>query len=194
MRRLYRVKRSDFWIAMAALLGVLGAGVMAGVVIGIVLSMVWLVYVSAVPAMPVLGLQPDTRVFRSVQTFPDGRTYPGVLVLGFDAGLFFIDADALQDRIRQEAQAARPPLTLVVVDFEGVNYIDSQGSDAVDRIRDLAQSHGAELRLARVKPAILEVLAADGVVDRLGDGGITSTVYDAVADRVATRHGGNGSG
>ena len=186
MRRLYRVKRSDFWIAMAALLGVLGAGVMAGVVIGIVLSMVWMVYVSAVPAMPVLGLQPGTRVFRSVQTFPDGRTYPGVLVLSFDAGLFFIDADALQDRIRQEAHDASPPLTLVVVDFEGVNYIDSQGSDAVARVSDLAQAHGAELRLARVKPAILEVLTADGVVDRLGERGVSGTVYDAVADRVAT--------
>jgi SulP family sulfate permease len=185
MRRLYRVKRSDFWIAMAALLGVLGAGVMAGVVIGIVLSMVWMVYVSAVPAMPVLGLQPGTRVFRSVGTFPDGRTYPGVLVLGFDAGLFFIDADALQDRIRQEAHDASPPLTLVVVDFEGVNYIDSQGSDAVARVNDLAQAHGAELRLARVKPAILDVLTADRVVDRLGDRGVSGTVYDAVADRVA---------
>jgi MFS superfamily sulfate permease-like transporter len=148
--------------------------------------MVWMVYVSAVPAMPVLGLQPGTRVFRSVGTFPDGQTYPGVLVLSFDAGLFFIDADALQDRIRQEAHDASPPLTLVVVDFEGVNYIDSQGSDAVARVSDLAQAHGAELRLARVKPAILEVLTADGVVDRLGERGVSGTVYDAVADRVAT--------
>ena len=64
MRRLFRVKRPDFWIAVAALLGVLSAGVLAGVIIGIALSIGWLVYVSATPAMPELVRQPDTQVFR----------------------------------------------------------------------------------------------------------------------------------
>src|SRR4029077_14513252 len=53
LRRLYRVKRFDFWIAAAAVLGVLSAGVLAGVVIGIALSLVWLVYVATAPGMPV---------------------------------------------------------------------------------------------------------------------------------------------
>lgn len=185
MRRLHRVKRSDFWIAMAALIGVLSAGVMAGVVIGIILSMVWLVYVSAVPNMPVLGLQPGTHVFRSVEAFPDSRTFPGLLVLGFDAGLFFVDADALKDRLRSAAHGAEPPLTLVVIDCGGVNYVDSQGSEAIGNLLDLVRSHGAQLRLARVKPPVLEVLAADGVVDRLGESGIRATVYDAAVELIS---------
>ncbi len=62
MRRLFRVKRPDFWIAVAALLGVLSAGVLAGVIIGIALSIGWLVYVSATPAMPVLVRRRGTQV------------------------------------------------------------------------------------------------------------------------------------
>ena len=108
MRRLYRVARVDFWIAMAAILGVLSGGVLAGVMIGIALSVVWLVYVSAAPYMPELGRKPGTQVFRSVDEYPDSETYPGLLVLGFDAGLFFASADSLQDRLRELALDADP--------------------------------------------------------------------------------------
>ena len=52
-RRLRRVKRFDFWIAVAAILGVLSGGRARGVVIGIVLSLVWLINVATRPAMPI---------------------------------------------------------------------------------------------------------------------------------------------
>src|SRR6185437_14130329 len=54
LRRLHRVARSDFWIAAAAIVGVLSAGVLAGVVIGVVLSLGWLIYVTTRPPMPLL--------------------------------------------------------------------------------------------------------------------------------------------
>ena len=73
LRRLRRVKRFDFWIAIAALLGVLSAGVLLGVVIGIVLSLGWLVYVATSPSMPLLGRQPGTQVFRDLESIPRTR-------------------------------------------------------------------------------------------------------------------------
>jgi len=184
MRRLFRVKRVDFWIAVAALVGVLSAGVLAGVLIGVALSIGWLVYVSAVPDMPVLGRRPGGQAFRSIAAYPDGETYPRVLVLGFDAGLFFIDADALEDRLRTHAHEAEPKLEVVVLDFEGVNYIDSQGSGTIGEILGLAKNYGAELRLARVKPTVLEILDADGVVERIGRARIYDTTYEAIEDRI----------
>ena len=74
-------------------------------------------------------------------TSDDGETYPGLLVLGFDAGLFFIDAGALEDRVRELAHEADPKLQVVVLDFEGVNYIDSQGAEKVGDILDWSRSH-----------------------------------------------------
>ena len=63
--------------------------------------------------------------------------------------------------------------------------MDSQGSEAIGNVLDLVRSHGAQLRLARVKPAVLEVLAADGIVDRLGESGIRATVYDAAVELIS---------
>ncbi len=184
MRRLFRVKRTDFWIAIAALIGVLSAGVLAGVVIGIALSLGWLVYVSAVPRMPLLGREPGGRAFRGLDAHPDGETVPGVIIVGFDAGLFFIDSDALEDRIRDLAHEAEGSVNVVVIDFEGVNYIDSQGSANVGAIVDLARNHDVDLRLARVKPQVLEVLDRDGVVERLGASSVFGGVFEAVEDRI----------
>lgn len=183
MRRLRRVARVDFWVAVAAIGGVLTAGVLAGVLIGVALSLVWLVYINATPEMPVLGLQPGTQVFRSVERYPDGETYPGLLVIRFDAGLFFASADALEDRLRELAQGAATRYDTLVISFEGVDFIDSQGSEKLGEILRLADTYGAEVRLARVKPNVLGLLHLDGVIDALDDR-IYGNVYEAARDRI----------
>ncbi|MGI9622632.1 MAG: SulP family inorganic anion transporter, partial [Acidimicrobiales bacterium] len=182
MKRLRRVARADFWIAMAAILGVLTSGVLAGVIIGVALSLGWLVYIVVTPRMPVLGRRPGTQVFRSVSDYPDGESYPGLLVLRFDAGLFFATSDALEDRLRELAQGADPRLHTVVISFEGVDFIDSQGADKLVELLELADAYGAELRLARVKPAVLELLDRAGAIDKLGEDKIFGNVYNAVDD------------
>ena len=184
MRRLWHVKRSDFWIAIAAILGVMAAGVLAGVIIGITLSLGWLVFVAADPNMPVLGRKPGTQIFRSIDEFPDGETYPGLLVVRFDSGLFFASADSLQDRLRELALDADPAFDTVVVNFEGINFIDSQGSHKVAEILKAATVYGAELRLARVKANVFGVLQRDGIIDAVGEDHIYGNVYESVADRM----------
>ena len=74
--RLQRVSRVDFWIAVAALVGVLSAGVLFGIIIGIALSLGWLVYLSTRPAMPLLGREPGTQVFRDIDLNPADETFP----------------------------------------------------------------------------------------------------------------------
>jgi anti-anti-sigma factor len=187
MRRLRHVARTDFWIAIAAILGVLGAGVLAGVMIGIVLSIFWLIYVSAAPNVPELGREPGTQVFRSMDEYPECETYPGLLVLRFDAGLFFASADALVDRLRELILQADPPLHTIVLDLEGVNFIDSQGSETVNELVKAAQNYDVELRLTRVKQEVLALLRRDGVIERLGESHVYGNVYEAAADRITEK-------
>jgi anti-anti-sigma factor len=184
MKRLYRVARVDFWIAIAAILGVLTAGVLAGVIIGVLLSLGWLVYIASNPNMPMLGRRADTQVFRSLEDHPEDETYPGMLVMRFDAGLFFASSDALEDRLRELAQEADPKIDTIVLSFEGIDFIDSQGSDTLAQILQLASVYGAEIRLARVKPPVLELLRRDGVIDTLGRDHVYGNVYEAAEDRI----------
>jgi len=100
------------------------------------------------------------------------------------AGLFFASSDALEDWLRELALGADPPLHTVVLDFEGVNFIDSQGSHQVDDLVERVAYYGVELRLTRVKVQVMEVLRRDGVIDRLGESHIYGNVYDAAADQI----------
>ena len=194
LRRLYRVKRFDFWIAAAAVIGVLSAGVLAGVVIGIALSLIWLVYVATAPGMPLLGREPGTQVFRDVAEHPGDETFPGIGVLRLDGGLFFATADALEERIRALVSDHEEPLHALVLDFEAVSLVDSQGAAKLGELLDFADSAQLELRLARLKPMVAEVLEKDGVLQRLGLGRIHGNVHRAVeaqlaADRAAAPPG-----
>jgi len=167
MRRLARVKRFDFWIAIAAIAGTLIFGVLTGVLIGIALSVIWLISVATRPRMPLLGRERGTQVFRDLDEHPADEQFPGVVVLRLDGGLFFATSDALEDRVREVA-LSMPDMTGVVLDCEGIDFIDSQGCSKVREILDLTEQAGVTLRLARVKPEVADLLRRDGILDRLG--------------------------
>jgi SulP family sulfate permease len=187
MRRLWRVKRVDFWIAVAAIVGVLSAGVLAGVVIGVVLSMAWLIHASANPETPVLGRHPGSTAFRSLEEYPDGETYPGLLIMRIDGALLFVTTDVVEDRLRQAVLSSEEPISAVVIDFAGVNFIDSQGSAKLEQIATLAEHAGISLRLARIKPGVLGVLRADGVTERIGEERMHSNIDQAVQTELKSR-------
>ena len=184
LRRLYRVTRFDFWVAAAAIVGVLSAGVLAGVVIGVCLSLGWLVYVATSPPMPLLGRQAGTQVFRDLDENPSDETFTGIAVLRMDGGLFFATAEALEQRVRDLAEGDHDRRALVI-DLEGVNFIDSQGAAKLTEIHDLTEADGVTLRLARVKPQVYAVLQADGVIDRIGADHIHGNVHRAVEAQLA---------
>jgi len=179
MRRLARVKPFDFWIALAALVGALVFGVLAGVMIGIGLSLLWLVSVATRPPMPLLGRERGTHVFRELSVHPDDERIDGIAVLRLDGGLFFATSDALEDRVREVALTSAS-VTAIVLDCEGIDFIDSQGTSKMGEILDLTDQANVTLRLARVKPGVLEVLGRDGFCDRLGDQRVHGSVQHAV--------------
>ena len=184
MKRMWRVSRPDFWIAVAAILGVLSAGVLTGVLIGVVLSLGRLIYLSTTPRMPELGRATGTQAFLDVDEHENLETYPGIMILRFDAALFFATAANFEDGIRNHAHDADPAMQTLVLDFEGVDFIDSQGSDQLREILDLGSSHDIEVRVARIKSPVRRLLQRDGVIDVLGPDKIYGNVYEAVADLI----------
>jgi high affinity sulfate transporter 1 len=185
IRRLHRVARFDFWIAIAAILGVLSVGVLAGVAVGVALSLAWLIYVATSPRMPVLGREPGTQVFRELDDHPGDETFSGIGVVRLDSGLFFATAEALDSRVRAVIQESDPRLHALVLDLEGVDFVDSQGAAKLAELHEVAGADGVTLRLARAKPQVVATLEADGIVAALGDDHIHGNVHEAVEAQLA---------
>ena len=151
--------------------------------VGIGLSLLWLISVATRPPMPLLGREPGTQVFRELDEHPEDESLPGVVVLRLDGGLFFATSDALEDRIREVALSA-PEVTGIVLDCGGVDFIDSQGSAKLRELTELTERAGVTLRLARVKPAVRELLRRDQVLDRIGGQRIHGNIRQAVEAQI----------
>jgi sulfate permease, SulP family len=185
MRRLFRVQPFDFWVAIAAIVSTLAFGVLAGVLIGIGLSLLWLVGVATHPSIATLARKANTSVFRDVSEHPGDERVPGVVVIRMDGGLFFATSDALEDRVREIIHST-PDLTGIVLDCAGINFIDSQGSAKMNDLVTLARDSEITLRFARVKAAVSATLARDGVLQRIGADNIHGNVSTAVQAQLDT--------
>jgi sulfate permease, SulP family len=131
----------------------------------------------------VLGRQPGTQVFRDLADNPADETFPGIAVLRLDSGLFFATAEALDNRIRSSMRDGE--LHALVLDLEGADFVDSQGAAKLSELHEVAQTDGVTLRLARVKPQVLAVLDADGMVATLGADRIHGNVHQAIEAQLA---------
>jgi SulP family sulfate permease len=134
LKRIYRLNRSEFWVGIVALLGVLTFGTLQGVLTGLMLSLLVLIARSSRPDIPVLGRWPGTKVFHRLNENPDSETYPGLVIIRFDGPLYFATANALRDKVREVTTDVAPPVTMVLIDMEGVNYIDLEGCDMLNEI------------------------------------------------------------
>lgn len=179
LRRLARVQRFDFWIAIVALVSTVLVGVLAGVLVGIGLSLLWLISVTTRPSLPLMVRERGTQVFRELGEHADDEAEPDIAVIRIDGGLFFATADALEDRVREVAEA-NPGLSAIVIDCGAITIVDAQGAATLHEILALAQDQGVTVRLARVKPSVRATLARDGVVDRLGPDRLHGSVHRAV--------------
>ncbi len=186
LRRLRRVAITDFWIAAAAIVGVLSAGVLTGVVIGVALSLVWLIYVATSPRIPLLSREPGTQVFRDAEEHPEDERFDGMIILRLDFGLSFATAEALEERIRERIEVEQQPRA-VILDFAGVDFIDSQGSEKLGELHRLTEASDATLRLARIKPQVRAMLDDDDVLDQIGQDHIHGNVYEAVEAELHVR-------
>jgi sulfate permease, SulP family len=180
MKRLLSVKRAEFIIALAALLGVLTFGVLQGVVIGVALSLIWLVYVSYRPNIAELGRRVGADGFVDVAHDPAAETEADLVILRFDGGLYFVNSGTLGDRLREIRVRSPGKLKGVILSMEGVDYIDAEGADALKEIAQAGLDHEIELHLARVKAAVIDVLKRDGIVELIGPGHIHDNIAAAV--------------
>ena len=114
LKHLWRGDRTEFFVAIAAIVGVLGQGLLRGVMIGAIISLVLLIRRASRPHVAFLGRIPGTRRFSDRERHPDNELIPGVLIFRPESGLIYFNMDHVRDtivdRVRAEttrAQAGR---------------------------------------------------------------------------------------
>ena len=156
LRTAWRYDRADALALVATAAGVLALGVEAGVVVGVALSMGALIWRASRPHIAVLGRIPGTEHFRNIDRYT-ADTAPGLLLLRVDAGLFFGNVEAVNERIEDEI-AARPCTRHLVLVLSAVNAIDTSALFALAELNAMLRTRGIGLHLSEVKGPVMDRL------------------------------------
>jgi anti-anti-sigma factor len=151
--------RPDFIAAVAALLGVLVFETLPGLFIGIGVSILLLVYRASRPHIAVLGRAGADSPFEDVERNPEAAAVEGIVILRIESGLFFANADAVRESIREKA--ADPDVGAVVLDAETIPFIDFTAAHMLIGLGHDLQRHGTRLVLARQIGQVRDVLTTE---------------------------------
>jgi SulP family sulfate permease len=177
--RYYRVNRADWVFFMGAGLGILFFGIIQGILIGVVLSLLLLIARASRTSVRRLGYDPDSGTYHVVAR-PDGlETTPDVLIVRIDGPLFFADADRFRSRIQELAREDGSP-TGAVIDADAVQLTDTDGADILIQVARELESQDTSLALARVHPPTLALWRRAGPVEVVGEDAVSERVRDAV--------------
>jgi sulfate permease, SulP family len=177
-RRYYRVNLADWVFFIGAMIGILCVGIIAGILIGVVLSLLLLIGRSSRTSVRELGRERATGNYHDAARHEGLETIPGIIVVRVDGPLFFADADRFRTRVKDLAREDRE-LVGVVLDAEAVHLTDTDGADIVIQVARELKARGVSLLLARVHPPVLALWRRAGVTDVIGD-----RTFESVADAV----------
>jgi high affinity sulfate transporter 1 len=186
VRRLLRMDKVDATLSLAAFLGVVVFGVLQGIVVTIGLSLLAFVIRSWRPYRAELGRVPGLRGYHDLSRNPLASRIPGIVIVRFDAPLFFANGATFDDWVRASVQAAGPGVHTVILASEPITDIDTTAIDELVELDDYLAAHGIRLLFAEMKDPVRDVLRRYGMSERFTPDRFAPTVGAAVDDLTGT--------
>jgi len=181
MKTLWRLQRADFVLMVLTAVGVIAIGMLPGIVIAVVLSLLDVARRSTTPHTAVLVRVPGTDTFRDSDIFGDGGAIPGLLIYRFDAPLFFANVSVMEDQLTSLVKEADPPIEWVLIDAESIPDMDTTALQGLGELLEDLSEAGITVVFARLRQAVRDLLDAAGLIDVIGEDNIYLEVGDGVA-------------
>jgi high affinity sulfate transporter 1 len=166
-RAILKIRRMEFFWALAAFAGVVLLGTLKGIIVAIVVSLVGLAYLSANPPLYLLGRKPGTNVFRPrAREHPEDETFSGLLLLRLEGRVFFANAERVREKMRPLVAEGNPQV--VALDLSGVPDLEYTALKMVIEAEKRQREHGIMLWLVGLNPEVLRVVQNSELGETLG--------------------------
>jgi MFS superfamily sulfate permease-like transporter len=180
LRRLWHYHRSEFLVAIAALLGVLGAGLLKGVLVGAIISLVLVLRRGSTPHVAFLGRIPGTRRFSDLARHTDNEPIPGALPLRVESPILYFNAEHVFDTVLARVDAATEPLRLAIWDMSTSPAVDLGGARMILNLQRELSRRGIGLRIVNAHSSVRDMLRLEDVDDVVGTIDRFTTLPNAV--------------
>ncbi len=180
LKQLWLSDRPEFVVAIAAFIGVLTFGLLRGVMIGAVISLVQLAHASSHPHVALLGRIPGTRRFSDRERHPDNELIPNVMIFRPESGLVYFNIDNVYDAILSRVRAERTTPKLVVVDLSAAARVDLQSAHTLAAMASELTSKGIRFQAVEPRSSVRDRLRHEGIDTKLGGVDRFTTVADVI--------------
>ncbi len=184
LRHLWQTNRPEFAVAIAALLGVLGSGLLRGVLIGAIISLVLLLRRASRPHVAFLGKIPGARRYSDLARHPDNEPVPGLLIFRPESSIVYFNADHVRDTVADRVRADAVPPKVVLCDLSASPHLDLHGAQALAALHDDLASLGVKMQIVEARASVRDRLRLEGLEEKVGPVNRFTSVADAVDDLV----------
>jgi MFS superfamily sulfate permease-like transporter len=187
LKRLWKVHRGEFVVAATALLGVLGAGLLKGVLVGAIISLVILIRRVSSPHVAFLGRIPGARRYSDLSRHADNEPTPGILPFRVESGLVYFNAEHIFDTVLARVDAPPEPIRLVVCDLSTSPTMDIAGARMLGNLHGELARRGIAFRLVEARARVRDMLRVEGVEEKIGSVDRFTSLAEAIEDFQSNR-------
>jgi high affinity sulfate transporter 1 len=188
LKRIYRIQRWEFWLAIVCFVGVAVLGVIPGIGLAIAIAIIEFLWDGWRPHSAVLGRAYGVKGYHDITRYPDARRVPGLVLFRWDAPLFFANAEFFRERVLDAVATSPTPVRWLVVAAEPVTSVDVTACDVVAELDRSLHAQGIEFCFAELKDPVKDKLKRFGLFAQLGENYFFPTIGVAVARYLETNN------
>jgi high affinity sulfate transporter 1 len=185
LRRIYRMQRWEFWLSMTCFAGVAVFGAIPGIAIAVVIAVIEFLWDGWRPYSAVLGSVDEVKGYHDITRYPNAHLIPGLVLLRWDAPLFFANAEWFRDHVMDAIAKSPTPVRRLVIAAEPVTSIDVTAADTVSDLDGKLRASNIELCFAEMKDPVKDKFKRFGLFERFGAAKFFATVGEAVRAHLA---------
>ena len=182
LRHVWRVSRYEFVVSMIAFGAVLLLGILNGVIVAVLVSLLLMIRRTAHPHVAFLGHTPGTAIYSDLERSPESTPVPGVLLFRVEASLLYFNVEHVRDAIWQKVRSSAGALKLVVCDLSSTPIIDLAGARMLEKLDQELDAAGIRFRLTGALAAVRDILHAEGIEQSVGPVGREKSMTDVIAE------------
>lgn len=179
-KQLLKFAKRDLVILNITLIITATVGIKEGIIAGVILSLGMLIYKSTKPHMAVLGKIAGTHFYRNKDRFKDVELHEAILIVRFDARLYFANTSYFKDRLKEMSIEKGAQLKFLIIDGESINNLDSSAVYALNEILDYYHKREIQIAFTGLKGPVRDIIKRSGIQDRLGEDHFFMSIQEAV--------------
>lgn len=182
LKRIRELNPVEFTIAMIAVASVLVFGILKGVMISVLMSLILLIRRTSNPEVAALGRIGDTDHYSDMERHADNIVNPGIMIVRIESSILYFNAENIFDKINHRLGSTAGDIKLLILDLSAAPYVDVAGSKMLLNLATALNKEGKKIRIVQALSNVREILRKQGLEEIAGHISRSNTIADAVAE------------